>query len=179
MSTLDAALKDETEREKAHAEGVTEGICAGAVAAMILVILGMAVSWVWRRSSAEKAPTPTAAVSAVIPRKPFEVSAMYTDVPFIPLSESTVRHGLADTEARKLIEREMISRWHFEQELLKGPFRYVPRLRVATDARSVITLTSGTLNLVVVRLLNSDGSPGRYGVIPYEEFIDDIEALGL
>jgi hypothetical protein len=181
MSTLDAALKDETELEKEHAVGVAEGICAGVVAAVLLVLLGMGVLWFWRWSSAEKPPTPstTIAPSAVVPRKPFEVPAVYTDVPFFPLSESVVRHGLANSEVRKQIEGELRNRWYIDHDLLKGPFRYRPRLRFDTDARSVTTMSIGTLKLAVIRLVNSDGSPGRYGVIPYEEYIDDIEALGL
>jgi hypothetical protein len=181
MSTLDAALKDEEELEKAHITGLTHGVISGAIVAVMLVLLGLAVAWFWRWSSADKPPTPstTIAPSAVVPRKPFEVPAVYTDVPFFPLSESAVRHGLANAELRKQIEGELRNRWDIDHDLLKGPFRYCPRLRFDTDARSVITLSIGTLKLAVIRLSNTDGSPGRYGVIPYEEYIDDIEALGL
>jgi hypothetical protein len=105
MSIVDAALKDETGLEKEHAVGVAEGICAGAVAAILLVLLGMGVSWFWRSSSTENAATPS-----VIPRKPFEVTAVYIDVPFIPLGESAVRYGLADAGVRKQIKRDMRNR---------------------------------------------------------------------
>jgi hypothetical protein len=169
---------DANEEDKAFAVGVMRGTWCGVVIALVLVVSGAVVPAVWRFAFGYDKPATTAIETRPQPAGPFETATVYNNVPFIRLSEAAVRYGLNKSSTRKLIEREMISRWYFEQEGLKGRTRYIPKLRDPANVHSVITLANGTMKEVVVQLISDDGSPGRYGLIPLDEYEDDIRGFG-
>jgi hypothetical protein len=170
IEDLEKDLNDPT-IDKQFAVGALQGMWMGLSIAICLLMFGAAIPAVWHWSSYLTSPSTKVVDTAP---KPFVTATAYSNVPFIPLSDAAVKYSLNKENARKLIEREMLSRWYFEQESLRNGTRYIPRLRVSNDVHSVITLANGGMKEVVVQLLNADGSPGRYGLIPFDEYEDDI-----
>src|SRR5260370_1136413 len=126
MKSISEVLADETDVKKAFELGATRGACVGAGIVVVLVLLGAVVAVVWRggavsAGSATVDPKP-------VPQRPFELSLVYNNVPFIGLSEAAVRSGLNKPATKQVIEREMANRWYFEQEMLKAGTRYIPIL---------------------------------------------------
>jgi hypothetical protein len=167
---------DDSAIDKRFAVGAVHGMGFGAFLSSSLLLCGAFIPAVWNWSSSVTKPAPSIVNAASVSTAPklFEFATVYSNVPFIPLSYTAVRDGLNDANTRRLIERDMVSRVYFEEERLKGHTRYRPQLRASNDVHSVITLTYGAMKEVVVQLLNDDGSPGRYGLIPFEEYQDDI-----
>jgi hypothetical protein len=177
MESKTVELIDGVDVDNSLAVGMARGTWIGICAAVVLLMLGVAVPAVWRFAFRDDKPA-TAIESKPKQAGPFETATVYNNVPFIRLSDAAVRYGLNKSSTRKLIEREMISRWYFEQEGLKNHTRYIPKLRDPANLHSVISLANGTMKEVVVQLISDDGSPGRYGLIPLDEYEDDIRSLG-
>jgi len=123
------ALIDQTEEEKAFAVGVMRGTWAGAGIAVTLLMLGAIIPVVWRWGFARTAPSLEVNRINPTPVEPFHAATIYKNVPFIRLSDEAIRYGLNRPSARKVIEREMLSRAYFEAEALKGRTQYIPKLR--------------------------------------------------
>ena len=162
---------NETDPKKAFDVGVTRGTWIGIGLALSLILVGAVLSVAWRWSFASAVPVMAGATP--VRRVPFELSLVYNNVPFIGLSEAAVRSGLNKSTTRQVIEREMATRWFFEQELLRSRTRYAPLF----DKDSLIIFTDGEMKRVAVRLMTGDGKPGRYGLIPFDAFDDDVRSL--
>ena len=177
MKTITEELIDEREQEKAFAVGVMRGTWAGAGMTATLLILGAIVPTVWRFAFHHK-PISDQVSRAETQSQPFTAFTIYKNVPFIRLSTQAIQYGLNNPSTRKLIEREMVSRVYFEAELLRGRTQYIPKLRDPSNVHSPITLSNGPMKMVVVRLVNDDGTLGSWGLLELDEYEDDLRDLG-
>lgn len=100
---------------------------------------------------------PTTVQAVHQPEKPFELSTVHRDVPFIAVSEWA---GItaADPNVRRQLEEHMRAQSLFDEELLGGGARYIPTLRDSGSALVYTTLSNGGMKRVVVQLINEDGS---------------------
>jgi hypothetical protein len=176
MSSLESVREEEKKFEGMPQFLVAKGIAIGIGVSISIAFLAVVFVWLWSPGAEAKATS--AATDAVSAAKPIVLSTVYAKATFMPLSESAVKYGLNKPAARALIEHEMFTHSFFVEETLKSHTKYVPRLRVSTDLNSVVTLASGSMKVAVVQLLNDDGGPGRYGLLSFDEYEEDMAARG-
>jgi hypothetical protein len=170
-STIEVSADRADVRQALELE-TTRGALAGAAVTLVVVVVGACIPAAWRFGSS----VPVVVEANPVTRNgPFELSTTYSHVPFIALSASAIR-VLGEDSTRKMIEAEMARGWYFQLEELKGKTRYLPRLRDPGNVRSTFIFTNGDMQSVVVQLVNDDGSPGRSGLIPLDEFQDDLRS---
>jgi hypothetical protein len=174
MKTLIEELNKDADNpafDRRFAVGALQGMCIGISLTFFFLICGACIPAVWHWSSSITKPRVAYAAS------PFELSLAYNGVPFMALNEYAVQ-SLDGKIARDTLGLEMGRRWYFEQELLKGETRYTPVYLNDTSGRTVVEITNGQMKRVVVRLVNENGSPGRYGLLPLDVYEEDIKKAG-
>lgn len=150
---------------------------AVAYGACLAIILGLFLCgfW-WVGSGVYHWLSPSKAIElAHLPNGPLQAWTVRKDVPFIAISQAGFKY-IHDQNTRSVMEKDMASRELFEATPLKWHTRYMPKLRVVGNLWSAFTLTDGDMEEVAVQLINDDGTLGEYGLLPWNQYAEDIRS---